>query len=269
MNIILKQMKRNFLRTAILLLLSITAMLGRAQKADSVRILWIGNSYTYVNDLPEMVKTIAFGKGKLLSTTRMLKGGERLSGHLANEKLRSCLKKGGFHYVILQEQSAAPSMSTQQVAEKVYAPAEQLVKLIREGSPEAKILFYMTWGHKYGNQQEEKTPYALNNTYEDMQQRLKTSYLEMAHANHAICAPVGMAWQRVRSEKPDLTLYDPDGSHPSKAGTYLAANVFFGIICGEPYQTSYSAGLNEETAAYLQRIAHETVFGNKELINLK
>lgn len=75
----------------------------------------------------------------------------------------------------------------------------------------------MTWGRN-------------NDTYEGMQQQLTENYLEMADVLDAYCAPVGEAWRRVRRECPSLQLYNSDGSHPSPAGSYLAACVFYAIF---------------------------------------
>ena len=202
---------------------------GPAQKekvemTDSLRILWIGNSYTYFNDLPEMVKSIASSKKMKLSTTRIVKGGARFSGHLTNKRLLALLAEKKWDYVVLQEQSANPAKPTDLVQKEVYPYAQKLCELIRKTSPEAHIIFYMTWGHKYGNLQTVEN-YPLIDNYEGMQERLKTSYLEMAYQNNAWCAPVGMAWKKVREERPTCVLYQPDMSHPSVAGSYLAAKV--------------------------------------------
>lgn len=126
----------------------------------------------------------------------------------------------------------------------------------------------MTWGRKegsktYGNH------YPPVATYEGMQQRLATSYLEMAYRSGGWCAPVGLAWMRVRSEKPEYELYMPDGSHPSEAGTLLAANVIFSVIYGKPYTSDIRAGVPQQQAEYLRQVAQQTVFDNLRLINVE
>jgi hypothetical protein len=78
-----------------------------------------------------------------------------------------------------------------------------------------------------------------------------------------------MAWQRVRQERPDYQLYIQDCFHPSKLGTYLAANVIYTVLFGERYQTTYTAGFASEKAEYIQRTAQETVLQNKEILNIK
>ncbi len=91
----------------------------------------------------------------------------------------------------------------------------------------------------------------------------------MAQDNGAMCAPVGMAWKRVREERPCNTLYWPDRSHPSRLGTYLAANVIYTTMLGKPYQSTWTDNLDPELAEYIQQVAQQTVFDNKDLLNIK
>ena len=91
----------------------------------------------------------------------------------------------------------------------------------------------------------------------------------MTYQNNARCAPVGMAWQRVRAERPDYQLYTSDLSHPSTLGTYLAANVIYTTIFLSPYQTTFTAGFASEKAEYIQQAAQKTVFENKMILNIK
>lgn len=90
------------------LLLLFVPFFTQARDTDSLRVLWVGNSYTYYNDMPSTVRQIAATQKVKLSCTRFLKGGERLSGHLKNQKLLDAIAAGGWDYVILQEQSSAP-----------------------------------------------------------------------------------------------------------------------------------------------------------------
>lgn len=252
----------------ILLSLLLLLPLGAAAQQDSLRVLWVGNSYTFYNDLPAMVREIASTQKVKLSIARYLKGGERFTGHLQNKALLKALADGGWDYVILQEQSTAPAMSTESVEREVYPAARTLDSLAHAGSPDTQVIFYMTWGHKYGNRKPVAS-YPLSNNYEGMQERLKTSYLEMAYANNAWCAPVGMAWRKVRAEHPDWQLYRNDCYHPALLGSYLAANVIFTTIFQKPYQTGFTADLPVEQAEYLQQTAQRTVLDNLVLLNIR
>lgn len=261
-------MKRSVLFTLGLFFLLVSLSGYAQEEKDSLRVLFIGNSYTYFNDMPETVHKIAATQGVNLSYTQFTPGGYFLSGHVKTKELIQSIKKGGWDYVIMQEQSAAPSMPTQTVLQNTYPPAHTLDSLIRTYNEQAKVIFYMTWGHKDGCQ-DEVANYPLNSTYEGMQERLKTSYLEMAYQNNAWCAPVGMAWERIRVERPDYILYMPDRSHPSALGSYLVANVIFSTIYQRPYQTQEIPGCPVEQAEYIQQVAQQTVFNNLKLLNIE
>ncbi len=264
-------MKRIILLLLLLLPLGVAAQQSKTApkpKQDSLRLLFIGNSYTYYNDLPQMVYEIAKTQKKKLAVRSITKGGERLHGHLKNDKLRKALTEEHWDFVVLQEQSSDPARPTESVIANIYPAARELDSLIHVGSPEAKTVFYMTWGHKYGSTHKIEN-YPLVYTYEGMQERIKTTYLEMTYRNNAICAPVGMAWQRVREERADYQLYNQDLSHPSPLGTYLTANVIYTTLFPAQYQSKYTAGFTAEQAEYIQQTAQKTVLENKAVINLK
>lgn len=240
--------------------------------SDSIRVLFIGNSYTYFHDMYRSVQTIAANIAQeqqmKLAYKALTPGGCTFKKHCETPDEIAVIKNGNWDYVILQEQSSNPARPTEMVQKDTYRYARQLDSLIHVHNPKAKVIFYMTWGHKDGCQ----TPmenYPLVESYQGMQDRLITSYLEMTYSNNAWCAPVGMAWKRVRQERPYSTLYMPDGSHPSILGSYLAANVIFATIYQKPYQTNCTYGLDKELAEYIQQVAQQTVLENKRLLNLE
>ncbi len=117
----------------------------------------------------------------------------------------------------------------------------------------------MTWGRKNGDVSN-CAAYPPICTYEGMQQRLRESYMEMAFTNLGRVSPVGVAWKRVREEYPEIDLYTPDESHPSYAGSYLAASVFYCSIFQKSCEPSdYIGSLDSTTAGRLRTIASETV----------
>lgn len=252
----------------ILLYLFISAgTIGAQNMNDSIRVLFIGNSYTHFNNLPEDIQKIAATQKIKLSYQACVRGGYSFKKHLQKKEEIEIIKKGEWDYVILQEHSEAPAKPTSVVATETYPCARTLDSLVHTYNPEAHVIFYMTWGHKDGC----LSPipdYPIIDTYTGMQERLKTSYLEMAYQNNAWCAPVGMVWQQVRKERPDYVLYSQDRTHPSPLGTYLAANVIFSTMYQKPYQTSYVKGLQAEQAEYIQQIAQKTVLDNLRLLNI-
>ena len=227
------------------------------QAPDSVRILWIGNSYTFYNDLPQMVENMAAKNGIPVGTTRVLKGGEKFSGHLRNPELHRQLEKGGWDYVVLQEFSSTPAYSTKYVAENILPYAAEIDSLAKKYSPDVETVYYMTWGHKNGNVRQ--TDYPLDDTYESMQDRIITTYTDMAYENGGTVAPVGIAWKNVRKDYPEIELYIDDNFHPSLAGSYLAANTLFGTMVNGEFVPIIVEGLDENTIDILYKEAIKAV----------
>ena len=236
---------------------------------DSLKILWIGNSYTMYNDLPSMVTALGAEQGLKLSATRFLKGGEHLSGHWANPNLIKALKKGGWDYVVIQEYSTSPAQSTREVINDTYHYAHLLDSLAMAGSPNCHVIFYMTWGHKKSNthnKSQADPDYPLDENYQDFQAHLRLSYREMTYENKAWCAPVGIAWQNIRTSNPDIELYAPDGYHPSLAGSYLAAHCFVATLLKKPYTTKLYYNMLAPRAKALCKAAQNAVLNNKKLL---
>lgn len=224
---------------------------------DSLRALFIGNSYTYYNQLVRQVQALAASTGHKLSVKLVEHGGWTLRQHVADPETIKAIQEGNWDFVILQEHSKAPACENRQwVKKNVYSAAHSLDSLCHLYSPKGKTIFYMTWGHNI-------------DTYDSMQQRLAENYLEITKQLNAWCAPVGMAWKRVRMENRHIILYDPDHSHPSLQGSYLAANVFCSVLFRKPYTSTYYANLPKEQALYLQRTAQETVLSNLSIWNMQ
>lgn len=223
------------------------------------KALFLGNSYTTYNSLPNLVEDIANSLGDSLIHDRNTPGGQTMAGHASNSTSLSKIASQEWDYVVLQSQSQEPSFPPSQVANDVYPYAQQLTDSIRRNTSCGTPLFFMTWGRKNGDASN-CAAYPPICTYEGMQQRLRESYMEMAFTNQGRVSPVGVAWKRVREEYPEIDLYTPDESHPSYAGSYLAASVFYCSIFQKSCEPSdFTGSLDSTTAGRLRTIASETV----------
>ena len=200
-----------------------------AQSSQTKEVLFVGNSYTNRNNLPQVLADLASSLGDSLVWDANLIGGYTLQAHASNATTLALLDSNRWDAVFLQEQSQRPAQDPTQVATNVYPFAEQLVEAVRAGNPCSLPLFYMTWGRKDGDSDNCAT-YPPVCTYEGMQARLRDSYLEMGQQNRAGIAPVGVVWQRIRDLYPSMGLYHPDGSHPSETGSYLVACVMYAAL---------------------------------------
>jgi hypothetical protein len=207
------------------------------------RILFLGNSFTYVNDLPSTFAQLAWSAGHAVEVAMVANGGETLAQHAASSDSLGKIAAGGWTYVVLQEQSDTPA-TTAASDYYMYPAARTLADRAEHAG--AVPMFFMTWAHKDGE------PTAGQN-YEAMQQAVDNSYLGIARELRVPVAPVGYAWYLVRHDRPEIALWGDDGIHPSKAGTYLAACVFYASVFRQsPNGLSFHGGVSDEQARVLQ-----------------
>jgi hypothetical protein len=259
-------MKRFLILGCVLLALSLSGCASSptrddAQKKTScLRILFIGNSYTYRNDLPGMFARLANAAGHEVETDMIAKGRFTLSNHLNSTYTLKKIRSGKWDWVVLQEASKTPSVEHLRAA-AMYPAATSLVEKVKEAG--AMPIFFETWAHRDG-WKEKGLP-----DYESMQVEIDRGYLGIAQKLKASVAPVGHTWLQVRRQDPRLELWHPDGSHPNGTGTYLAACVFYAAIYRQsPEGLTYRAGLSNETAQSLQASAAKTVLDHLEEWNL-
>lgn len=249
----------------IFIILFLVIISARISSAEKRKILFLGNSYTYYNDLPNTLKQLALSLGDTLEVDSYTPGGASFQSLSNDANTLAKIQLPGWDYVVLQAQSQEPAFSPAQVQSDTYPFAKKLDSLIHISNPCAETIFYMTWGRKNGDAGN-CAAYPPICTYEGMQQRLRESYLEMSNTNHATCSPVGVAWRTFRVAYPAVELYNPDESHPSVNGTYLAACTFY---CSIYHKTTLGAnyvlaGVAAADATNMQDIASNTVLDSIE-----
>ncbi len=255
------QMKKVFL---IGLVLSFSCMQAQQIK----RVLFLGNSYTAYNNLPALVAGIARSHGDTLIYDSHTPGGYTLEGHSNNATSIAKINQGNWDYVVLQEQSQKPSFDSAYVYNNVWAFGKKLDSIINTSDSCTQTMFYMTWGRKNGDQSNcVFFPWVC--TYSGMQGQLRYSYVNMSTQNSAVVSPVGIAWRDTRQHNPGIELYTPDESHPSLAGSYLAACTFYAsIFHASPIGSTYPGGLTKDVADTLQLRAHRAVFDSLPVWNI-
>jgi hypothetical protein len=213
---------RTLLAGLFVLLVWVLPSAAPATQAGSatIRVLFIGNSYTYFNNLPELLSRLAeAGRLARVETVTLAPGGWRLKDHWEKGAALKTLREGKFDYVVLQEQSTLGvnyflDGKSRVANDEVFRPyAERWIAEIKKAG--ATPVFYLTWARK-------ATP-------ED-QGALTYAYMRAAKQGQARVAPVGLAWARVRQRRPSLELFYVDGSHPGPAGSYLAACTLYATL---------------------------------------
>jgi hypothetical protein len=200
------------------------------------KILFIGNSFTARNNLPDLIAQLAAARQKTVEHRLVSAGGASLRRHWNAGEALKAIQNGHFDYVVLQEQSTLPIKNPTRMHESVRL-FDSAVK-----AAGAKTVLYMTWAR-------------LNAP--ETQQAITDAYLRIGRELGAMVVPVGLAWQRLLREHKAPALHDRDQSHPTMAGSYLAACVFFAVLFeASPVGTGVKiAGLSETDQLRLEAMA--------------
>jgi hypothetical protein len=244
--------------------------IGTFVAQDTLHVLFIGNSYTSANNLPQLVQNLSTSAGKTLNIDSNMPGGYLISSHLNDATTLSKISQGNWDYVILQEQSQIPTIDYYRYND-MYPAMTDLKSVIEQYNPCAKIITYMTWGRRFGGQQCDPSgtycsPVFAN--FNHMQDSLTSAYLEISEQLNIQCAPVGVTWQNILNDT-TLVLHSGDNSHPNIDGSYVAALTIFSSIWKQGTSgLTYTAGLSNQLAQYYQSKSDNTIFNSTTDWNL-
>ena len=166
-------------------------------------ILFIGNSLTYTNDLPNLVLERASQDGITIETTMVAYANYGLEDHWNDGKIQTMIETFKYDFVVIQQ-----GPSSQAYGRSSLIEFGGLMKEVCDANG-AKLAYFMVW------------PSLLYyHTFPGVIQ----NYTDAANLNNALLCPVGVHWRAV-NQNDDYTYYGPDGFHPSVAGSEAAANV--------------------------------------------
>lgn len=234
---------------------------GVLDKSKHYSFLFIGNSYTHYNKMPEQLfANIMLSAGYKVTVSTVVKGSWNLLD-FANPldtygaQVEKALADTKYDFVVMQEQSTRPIVSP----EKFYTGVREMLKKVEANG--ATPILYGTWGRQTGS----STLTSNGWTNESMTWMLTAAYEAIGEEMGVDVAKVGLAFYDVHKNNPSIVIYDEDKSHPSAMGSYLAALTIFAKITGvDPTTVKYSAGINAESAAILKEAARKAVFETPE-----
>lgn len=219
--------------------------------ASGVLVLFVGNSLTYMNDLPTTFRKLTASSSLHVEVevTSITPSGAFLYDHWKHGQAVALLREKRPKFLVLQGQSVEPLLAPQS-----FSRSAALFKAEADRVGATTVLFE-TWARPTSD------PYYKEPTSGGspaaMQARLDSAYATLAKETGATLAPIGVAWERVQRIAPEIRLLDGT-QHPSPAGTYLAAAVLFrAMFNASPMGSSYYGVLPKETALQLQRVAGE------------
>jgi PKD repeat protein len=258
------------MKTKLTLLLLAVILINKLFAQDTLSVLFLGNSYSSYNNLPQLVQSLSSSAGKTLIIDSNMPGGMTISGHVNNATSIAKISQGNWDYVVIQEQSQIPSIDYYRYNE-MYPAMTNLKSLIEQYNPCAKIITYMTWGRQYGGQQCGPGATYCSPVFVDfnhMQDSLTSAYLEISEQLNIQCAPVGLTWQNILNDT-TLILHSNDNSHPNIDGSYVAALTIYSSIWKQPSNgIAFNAGLTQSRSLYYQQMSDNTIFNSQNDWNL-
>jgi hypothetical protein len=224
-------------------------------QTDTTRILFIGNSFTYYYNLPQVLHTMAASQGTVLLTRQSTVGGSGLELHWKGEKdskARQLLEEQSWDYVVLNNHSLATIDDPEGFADY----SKKFVDLIREKG--ATPIMMMTWAYR-------SNPL--------MQQTISAAYRRFCTDNQVQLVPAGEIFAEARQNRPDLILF-ADDKHPSHNGTYLLGLTFYKFFSDQAVtgispriittdrdgEKLYLLITLPEDAAFMQQLVDQTAF---------
>ncbi len=237
---------------------------------DTLRVLFLGNSYTSYNNLPQLVQSLSASAGKTLIIDSNMPGGMTVSGHVNDATSIAKIRQGNWDYVVIQEQSQIPSIDYYRYND-MYPAITDLKTLVEQFNPCTRMITYMTWGRRFGGQQCDPTNTHCSPVFVDfnhMQDSLTSAYTEISDKLNIQCAPVGVAWQNVLNDT-TFILHSNDNSHPTIDGSYVAAlSIYSSIWKQQSIGIAFNAGLTQSRALYYQQMSDNTMFNSQNDWNL-
>ena len=206
----------------------------------SLNVLFIGNSFTARNNLPALVELLAVAAGKQLKHRLINVGGASLRTHWNKGEAVGQIQRGRFDFVVLQEQSTLPIKNPGRMHENVRL-FDECIK-----AAGSKTALYMTWARQHAP---------------ESQAAITAAYMSIGREIGARVIPAGVAWERFLRRHDRPILHDRDRSHPTLAGSYLAACVVFGVLFhSSPAGLRVEVeGLAKDEAMLLQKAAAEVL----------
>lgn len=212
---------------------------------QALHVLFIGNSYTSVHDIPRQVAAIASsdpGNPTQLFVQSVTRSGGTLKYLWDDGQAADAIRGSHWDYVVIHEHSWWAITGVESSTDYI----DRFDKLARQYG--AKTVLYLTWPRKPGSHWYTDGQTAFLRSPEYMLHQFIDQTYTIALLSGASTADVGVYWWRVLAEHPEIELYEADATHPSMAGSYLAALVFYKTLTGRDVtKTTFLPGGVSET----------------------
>ncbi len=236
---------------------------AQKEQNEDMSILFVGNSYTHMNDMPAIFDKICKSKGKSVYVEKNTRSGSSFNIHTTRPDLFEAINSRVWDVVILQGYSREMSFPPEYIDTATIPYIKQIIDSIRAKDSCTRILLHMTWGYKEGYEEREDI-----DTYDKMTEQIALGYKYLSDTLDLPIVPVGKVWQEVRTKYPEIELYDADKAHPSKNGSYVSACTFYTSIFKESPEGAVTSTISSLISPNIQKTAADYVLQNYDAYKL-
>ncbi|HBS87163.1 MAG: hypothetical protein A2W91_03010 [Bacteroidetes bacterium GWF2_38_335] len=243
---------------------------GAAKSQDTTKILFLGNSFTYYNNMPDIVKGLADSAGINTEITMYAPGGmyvyttTSMTGHDSSATTESYIISENWDFIVVQDNQGGYVWSEGYINPMITNANVVLFNKIKNNNQCTRVIYFAGWAMEGGLPSEYWNSGGLNLTSDNTADCIKRIYRQFLYVNNTffneIVTPIGLAWITCLNEQPAINLFSGDGVHPSLSGSYLTAStIFTTIFKTDPTNLAFDYGLDAVTAQYLRTTGYNTV----------
>ena len=236
---------------------------AQAASVEPMKILFIGNSYTHMNEMPKLLQKMANKAGKDVIIERNTQSGGSFEIHSQRADMYKAINSRSWDYVILQGYSRELSHSIQHIDSNTVPYLNTIRDSVYANNSCTNIMFYMTWGYESGYLDREEV-----NSFDKMTDSIANGYSYLGDLYSVPVVPVGLVWRQVKKNS-SIDLYAPDRAHPSKNGSYLIASTFYNAIFEESNEDVFTSSITSDNAEIIKKEAKSFISENRTRYNLE
>ena len=222
---------------------------------DTTKVLFIGNSITYYNSMPQLFQSLSVSKGRKVTFGSHTPGGSGIVDHYVNNALYQQIRSVKWDVVIIQPGSSE-SAGVSYPVDTTVKRARIILDSIYKNNPCTKVFLY-------------EIPYGIPSSggypkYFQVQSMIRDSVTKMTDSLKLQMLPAGESFRAYYTSAQNMYLHSSiNNIHPNANGSYLIAATFYaGIFQDSISGASFYSSVPMDTVLKFFSIVDSVVFNH-------
>ncbi|MBL1280553.1 MAG: hypothetical protein COA33_009785 [Fluviicola sp.] len=236
---------------------------ANAASVNPIKVLFIGNSYTHMNDMPKTVEKIARSKNRNVFVKQSAVSSSTFKLHSERAGLFDDINSEQWDFVILQGFSRELGQEFSTIDSVSVPYITKIVNAIYANNACSQVMLYMTWGYENGYEFDDRL-----NTYPKMAAKVESGYTYISDMFSIPIVPVGNIYREILLSDQKIQLYRDDSQHPTKISSFLIASTFYTSIFNDSLTNSFTGGFEVEELDKVRELIYNYVQNNRSKYKL-